>query len=410
VRLLVAMIAASALMAQAPVSEVKLPLGNGEVRYFHGAAIAGAPMLVVLPGSMEDPAARGLFTQWQALAAARQWNCVTPVVAGISDAAAKALELIVRDARRKLGADETRVYLAGPGASAGEVFYAASRTPDLWAAGLAIAGSPVAAINSFRLFGANSKLVPVMWIAPAGEHEPHKSRLRAAGFNVDVRAAAQTDEVFEWLAAKRQYRRPAEIDCETGNPNFARCYWIEMTKFDPRKRNDVLDSTRALPGSGASLGIGPFGYDPSAEGPGALVGWLPPDYSGPLKLEDRIVSVLGKEIGSGREYARFMDEIVEEKPAALIVLRGKERVRMETKINLPKREETITARVQGQYLAGEKELVIISRTVSEMRVRIPREWAPVKVSWNGSGAFTAEAAGCWILNMEKGPVTSLPCP
>jgi hypothetical protein len=171
-----------------------------------------------------------------------------------------------------------------------------------------------------------------------------------------------------------------------------------------------LESTRVIPGSGASLAVGPFGYDPAADGPGAQVGWLPPDYSGPLKLADRIVSVLGKEIGSGREYARFMDEVVEEKAAAVVVLRGRERVRLETKINLPKREETITARVQGQYLASEKEVVIVSRAVSEMRVRIPREWAPAKVSWNGTDAVTAETAGCWVLNSEKEPLTVLPCP
>jgi hypothetical protein len=105
-----------------------------------------------------------------------------------------------------------------------------------------------------------------------------------------------------------------------------------------------------------------------------------------------------------------MDEIVEEKPAAVLVQRGKERVRMETKINLPKREEVVTARVRGEYSIPGKELLIISRAVSEMRVRIPAEWTPARVSWNGSDAMTAESAGCWVLSIEKGPVSAVPCP
>src|SRR2546426_12676044 len=85
---------------------------------------------------------------------------------------------------------------------------------------------------------------------------------------------------------------------------ISRCYWIEMTKFDPKQRNDVLKSTRVAPGSGASLALGPFGYDPLAEGAGVLVGWLPANYHGPLKLNDRIVSVAGKELRDGRDYAQ----------------------------------------------------------------------------------------------------------
>jgi len=147
--------------------------------------------------------------------------------------------------------------------------------------------------------------------------------------------------VFDWLAKHQRALFPSTVDCETGSPAFARCYWIEMTKFDPKKRNDVLKSTRAMPGSGASLALGPFGYDPQAAGPGALVGWLPDDYKGPLKLNDRIVSVAGKELRDGREYARQMDELTDDKPVSVLIQRGKERLRLETKILLPKREELI---------------------------------------------------------------------
>jgi len=216
--------------------------------------------------------------------------------------------------------------------------------------------------------------------------------------------------VFEWLAKHQRPLFPSTVDCETGNPALARCYWVEMTKFDPKKRNDVLKSTRVVAGSGASLAIGPFGYDPLAEGPGALVGWLPPNYQGPLKLDDRIVSLAGKEVRDGREYAKSIDEITEDKPVAVLVQRGKQRVRLETKIVLPKREEVITARVQGRYLPDQKEVFLISRAVTQMRVHIPADWAPVSLSWNGLDLVKAESAGCWVLSMEKDPPEASKCP
>jgi hypothetical protein len=85
-------------------------------------------------------------------------------------------------------------------------------------------------------------------------------------------------------------------------------------------------------------------------------------------------------------------------------------VRLETRILLPKREEVITARIQGRYLPDQKELLIISRTVTQMRVRIPAEWAPVNVSWNGLDVVKAESAGCWTLSLEKDPPDAAKCP
>jgi hypothetical protein len=352
-----------------------------------------------------------LFAQWRPLAAARHWNCAMPFIAGVSDQAVQATEAALADAKKRLPAvDEARVYLVGPGTSAGEVFYILSRVPDLWAAGLAIQGSPGQAINSYHLFGANTLEAPLLWIASAAEIEMYRPKLSAVEFNLETRTEASAQQAFEWLEKHRHPLFPSTIDCETGNPAFARCYWIEMTKFDPAKRNDVLKSTRVKPGSGASLAAGPFGFDPLAEGPGALVGWLPPQYKGPLKLNDRIVSVAGKELHDGREYAQYMDEIKEEKPLAVIVQRGKDRVRMETKIVLPKRDEIVTARVQGRYSPDQKELLIISRTVTQARVRIPQDWIPVSVSWNGLDLAKVESAGCWLLSIENDPGTAVPCP
>ena len=403
---------AAALGAQESPKEARVSTPGGELRYLYATAGAGsAPLLFLLPGSMDDPPVQKLFAQWRPMAAARGWNLAVPIVGGVSDQAVKALESVLADAKKRLpGVDQDRIYLAGQGVSTSEVFYTLSRVPDLWAAGLAIQGSPGAAINSFRLFGANTGNAPLLWIAPVAEADLFRQKLSAVEFNLETRPEASVEQVFEWLGKHRRAEFPLTVDCETGNPAFARCYWIEMTKFDPKKRNDVLKSARVMPGSGGSMAIGPFGFDPLAEGPGALVGWLPAHYQGPLKLNDRIVSVAGKEVRDGREYTQVLDEIKEEKPVAILVQRGKERVRLETRIVLPKREEVITARIQGRYLPDQKELLIISRAVTQLRVRIPAEWAPVSVSWNGLDVVKAESAGCWTLSIEKDPPEAAKCP
>jgi hypothetical protein len=105
-----------------------------------------------------------------------------------------------------------------------------------------------------------------------------------------------------------------------------------------------------------------------------------------------------------------MDTIADEKPVAILVQRGKERLRLETKIVLPKREEVITARIQGRYLPDQKELLIISRAVTHARITIPQEWTPVSVSWNGLDVLKAESAGCWELSIEKDPPEASKCP
>src|SRR5262249_45444650 len=154
--------------------------------------------------------------------------------------------------------------------------YTLSREPDLWAAGLAIQGSPAAAVGSFRLYGANTKNSPLLWIAGAWESEMFRPKLAAAEYQVEVRQEAKMGEALDWLANHKRPRFPAAVDCETGTAAFPRCYWIEMTKFDAKARNDALKSTRVPAGSGAWLEAGAFGFDPQAQGPGALVSFLPP--------------------------------------------------------------------------------------------------------------------------------------
>ena len=99
----------------------------------------------------------------------------------------------------------------------------------------------------------------------------------------------------------------------------------------------------------------------------------------------------------------------EAKSVALSIQRGKDRVRVETKILLPKREELITARIQGSYLADEKEIMIISRNLTQIRVRIPAHWTPVSVTWNGFDMLKTESAGCWTLSIEKDPPEAVAC-
>lgn len=409
-RLVFLLVISASLSAQETAQEAKVTLQGTEIKYLYAPVATKAPLLFLLPGSMDEPAVRKLFAQWRPLAAASRWNLVVPIVAGISDQAVKATEAVLADAKKRLtGVDETRIYLIGLQASTPEVFYTVSREPDLWAAALAIQGSAGPAINSFRLFGANTQETPILWIAPAEEVDLYRRKLTAAGFRFETRPEANVEQAFEWLAKHSRPLFPLTVDCETGSPAFARCYWIEMTKFDPKRRNDVLKSTRVLPGSGASLAIGPFGFDPLAAGPGALVGWLPDTYKGPLKLGDRIVAVAGKEVRDGREYTEMMDVITEEKAVAVQVQRGSERMRLETKIVLPKREETTTARIEGRFTPDEKELLLISRAVVQARVQIPPDWAPVSVSWNGIDLPKLESAGCWVLSIEKEPPEAMKC-
>jgi hypothetical protein len=312
-----------------------------------------------------------------------------------------AIESAIADAARRRDIDPLRTYIAGVGEGAAAVFYAASRRPDLWAAALAFGGNPKPAIDTGRLFGANTGLVPLLWITAAADRpslEKSFAKLAAAGVNLErPPESLSVESALEWLASHKRDAFPEKVDCETGSPAFRRCYWVELIRFDPAQRNDVLPSTRAIPGSGAGLAVGAFGFKLDAEGPGVAVEWLPDNYKGPLKLGDRIVSVGGKEIRNGRDYVEMMDEIREERRAGVIVQRGKDRIRIETRIVLPDRGEAFTARVQVHYLRDAKEVLVISRGAGELRLTLPDYWLPAGINWNGNDMGTADAAGCWTL-------------
>ena len=371
--------------------------------FWCGVAVAKSPLLVVPNG---DP------KQWQSVAQGLGWQLAAPAIANLAtDKGMQDFESAVKSAIANEAVDPTRVYLVGPVADVPAVFYIASRWPEPWAAAVALGGSPRPAIDSNRLFGINTRLVPVLWImGKNNEAAPLVEKLKAAEYNLEVREEATPQEIFVWLAAHHSEAIPPEVDCETDSPAFPRCYWIEMTKFDPGERNDVLTTTRVQPGSGASLDLGGFGFNPQAEGPGVLVTWLPEHYSGPLKLNDRIVSIGGVKLRDAHEYVEQMDKTTEEKTVAIMVERGKDHVRIETKIVLPRRQSGITARVQGQRLLELKQVQIVSRAVTQMRITLPADWLPAVINWNGSEVITADTPGCWLLDVQKELMSGKKCP
>ena len=191
------------------------------------------------------------------------------------------------------------------------------------------------------------------------------------------------------------------IDCETNSPAFARCYWIQLAKFDAAERNDVLASTRIAGGSGAALDLGGFAFKLDDPGPGVLVASLPEKYSGPLKMGDRLIALDGKPLADARQYTELMEKATDEKLAVVTVQRGKDRVRVETRVVLPRRDSGVTARVQAQVLPAEKEIQIVTRTITELRITVAPQWVPATLLWNGLSLESVKEAGCWILTVQK---------
>jgi hypothetical protein len=63
---------------------------------------------------------------------------------------------------------------------------------------------------------------------------------------------------------------------------------------------------------------------------------------------------------------------------------------------------TVTARVQGKFDATDRDIQIVSRTIKEMKVTIPPEWAQDShLLWNGLALEKIEAPGCWLLTVDK---------
>jgi hypothetical protein len=343
--------------------------------------------------------------QWQNWTREAGWQVIAAAgVPGLDiDSRLRALAAAVESAIQSGSADPARVYIAGRGDASAAVFYAISRVPDLWAAGAALGGSPKAALDSNRIFTANFSLVPVLWIS-GDDSKPMVEKLTAAKLNLEWQPAsggASAAGLIQWLAQHKRDAFPLSIDCETNSPTFSRCYWIQPTKFDAGERNDVLPSTRIPGGTGAALDLGGFGFKMDDPGPGVGVTSLPEKYGGPLKAGDRLIALDGKPLASARQYLELMEKVTDEKAVVVTVQRGKERIRVETRIALPRRETGVTSRVEAQYLPAEKEIQIVSRTITEMRVTVAAEWVPATLLWNGLTLENLQEAGCWVLAVQK---------
>src|SRR5690242_2247346 len=143
--------------------------------------------------------------QWQNLTREVGWQVIAPPVAANTDPDQRALALksAVEAAISAGTTDPARVYLAARGDASPLVFYTISRVPDLWAAGVAIGGSPKFAVDTNRIFTANFTNVPVLWIS-GEEGREEANKLKDAKLNLEwkpVTQAAGAAVVIEWLAA-----------------------------------------------------------------------------------------------------------------------------------------------------------------------------------------------------------------
>ena len=109
----------------------------------------------------------------------------------------------------------------------------------------------------------------------------------------------------------------------------------------------------------------------------------------------------GVTIADAKQYQEILDEVSEEGHTVAMVQRGKDRIRMETRFTVPRRDAGVSARVQAEYLAADKTIQIISRTVTQMRVTVPQQWVPGSLVWNGLTLEELKEPGCWDLSMQK---------
>lgn len=359
-------------------------------------AAAGSPALAVLDSKDAD--------QWKAVAEPAGWKVITPAgTAANIDARVQALAVAVREACANGGVDASRVYMAGRGEGAAYVFYAISRLPDVFAAGVALGGSPQPALETGRIFAVNFTNTPVLWASASGNDQAQAEKLKTAGVNLEWRTAngLTNSALFDWLNQHTREPYPAVADCETNSPTFSSCFWLQPLKFDVGERNDVLPSTRVAGSPAAALDLGGFGYKPDDPGPGIQVTFLPEKYGGPLKMGDRIVEIEGKPVANARQFRDMMSRYSEEKPVIVMVQRGKSRERLETRVLTQRVDVAPTARIQGKYEMDDKLVLIVSRTVAEMKVTIPEQWVGSGLLWNGLALEKIEKPGCILLTIDK---------
>ncbi len=354
--------------------------------------------------ALMDPSDAALF---------RGWAVATDETAhGNVDERVLGLEKVVRGMLANPGVDASRIYLVGRAAFSATVFYAASHIPDLWAAVAMVGGSPGAAIDTGRIFTANLSHVPILWAGLGADDPALAETIKAAGVKLDflpIKESLPGSDLVQWLRQRTREEYPETIDCETTALSFGRCYWIEITKFDPQERNDLLRSTQLKPRSSAVLQLRGFRYAPDDPGPGLTITYIEPAFATQIKIGDRITALDGKPIANASQFEKILETITEGRPAVLMIERGKERRRFETSVVVPKRDAVVTARVQAKRIPESDSIEIISRQVSALRVTVPRQWVPVEVNWNGLGMEKLTEPGCVELWIEKELLRSGKC-
>ena len=364
-----------------------------------------APAIALLDGA-DAPQWQGLIngTGWQIITAPADPD--TNIDKRAQDLAAKVTEAV------KAGTvDASRIYLAGRGDAAALVFYTISRIPDRWTAGVALGGSPKGAIDTNRIFAVNFTDTPVLWASNGANDADYAERLKLAGLNLDWHSASSLNNraIFEWMAAHVRADYPLTVDCETNSPVFASCYWVQPTKFDSAERNDVVPMTLIPGDSGSHLDLGGFGYKADDPGPGVNVVFVPEKYDGPLKAGDHLEALDGKPIESAHQLIQLLEKTDATRNAVVMVKRGKDRIRIETRIVVPRRDPVTTARVKAEYMPDYHQIVLISRAVTEMRVTVPAEWIPGDLLWNGLTLENVKTAGCYLLKLDKELLHAGPC-
>jgi hypothetical protein len=351
--------------------------------------------------------------QWQTLAAEVGWQVIAAPDDPVSnpDRRVQTLATKVEEAVKAGTADPQRVYLAGRGEAAAMVFYAIARIPDRWSAGVALGGSPKGAIDSNRVFTANFTNTPVLWASAGANDEALAAKLKDAGLNLEWRSSAGLTNraILQWLSAHGHAGFPLTVDCETNSPSFASCYWVQLTRFDAAERNDVLPLTLVPGDLGASLDLGGFGYRGNDPGPGVTVAFLPEKYNGKLKVGDRLAALDGKPIENARQFMQTLSKVDATRDAVVMVERAKDRIRMETRIVVPRRDPVVTARVKAEYQPDAHQILVISRSITEMRISIPQDWVPVDLNWNGLTLDNVKTAGCHALRLDKELLHTAPC-
>lgn len=385
------------------------------------AACCTTSLLACIAARAQTPAAKPSIAlldpadapTWKKWTAENGWLVIAPEIPpkATADECIRTVADAVRAAEKDGSADPAQAYVGGRGEAAAIVFYAISRVPDLWAAGVVLGGSPKSAVLTGLVFASNFKNAPVLWVSAAAGDEDLAAKIKDFGLNLEWRntTGLTNGAVFEWMAKHRRDPYPKAADCETNTPQFAGCFWLQPTKFDAGERNDVLPSTRVDLGSGAALDVGSFGFNLADPGPGVLVTFLPEKYSGPLKKGDRITELDGKTLATAKDYVDFLNRIYQERPVVAMVQRGKDRTRLDSYILVPQRDAVVTARVQGLFDPAEKRIEIVSRTVIEMQVTIPAEWTPADLFWNGLEIENIEKPGCYRLTVDKELLNAAPC-